>query len=99
MLHRILHPPDERGQGLVEYALIMVLVAVVVIAILVVLGPGTRNVFCQITASLDADVSGVCDVVTISHATYSGNGTALLKATYNGGYDPAVTLTASPGGV
>ncbi len=99
MLHRSLHPPNERGQGLVEYALIVVLVAVVVITILVVLGPGTRNVFCQITAGLGADVSNVCDVVTISHSTYdSGNNTALLKATYNGGYDPAVTLTASPGG-
>ena len=30
---------DEEGQGLVEYALILVLVAVVVIAILALLGP------------------------------------------------------------
>ena len=31
--------PKEKGQGLVEYALIIVLVAVVVIAALTVLGP------------------------------------------------------------
>lgn len=30
---------DEQGQGLVEYALVLVLVAVVVIAILALLGP------------------------------------------------------------
>ena len=31
--------PREKGQGLVEYALILVLVAIVVIAILLLLGP------------------------------------------------------------
>lgn len=30
---------DEEGQGLIEYALVLVLVAVVVIAILALLGP------------------------------------------------------------
>jgi pilus assembly protein Flp/PilA len=36
---------DQTGQGLVEYALILVLVAVVVIAILALLGPAIGNVF------------------------------------------------------
>jgi len=31
--------PKEKGQGLVEYALILVLVAIVVIAVLMLLGP------------------------------------------------------------
>jgi pilus assembly protein Flp/PilA len=35
----------ERGQGLVEYALILVLVAVVVIGILLVLGPAIKGIF------------------------------------------------------
>ena len=35
----------ERGQGLVEYALILVLVAMVVIVVLLVLGPIIGNVF------------------------------------------------------
>ncbi len=42
----------EQGQGLVEYALILVLVAIVVIAALMVLGPIIGNVFSQINSSL-----------------------------------------------
>jgi pilus assembly protein Flp/PilA len=37
--------PQERGQGLVEYAFILILVAIVVIAILLLLGPVIGNVF------------------------------------------------------
>ena len=44
----MLFAPKEKGQGLVEYALILVLIAVVVIAILVVLGPIIGNVFSDI---------------------------------------------------
>jgi pilus assembly protein Flp/PilA len=42
----------EEGQGLVEYALVLVLVAVVVIAILTLLGPQIGNVFSRITDGL-----------------------------------------------
>ena len=42
----------EKGQGLVEYALILVLVAVVVIAILALLGPQIANIFSRITSGL-----------------------------------------------
>ncbi len=45
MLYR---PQYSEGQGLVEYALILVLVAVVVIAILAVLGPTLGNTFSNI---------------------------------------------------
>lgn len=45
--------PKEKGQGLVEYALIIVLVAVVVIAALTVLGPIIGNVFTKINSSLN----------------------------------------------
>jgi len=44
--------PREEGQGLVEYALILVLVAVVVIAVLAILGPLVGNVFSQINSNL-----------------------------------------------
>jgi pilus assembly protein Flp/PilA len=44
---------DESGQGLVEYALILVLVAIVVIAVLAILGPTIGDVFSQINATLD----------------------------------------------
>jgi pilus assembly protein Flp/PilA len=43
----------EKGQGLVEYALILVLVAIVVIAILLLLGPIVGNVFSNVVAVLD----------------------------------------------
>jgi pilus assembly protein Flp/PilA len=45
--------PREKGQGLVEYALILVLVAIVVIAILIILGPVIGNVFSTIVAALN----------------------------------------------
>ena len=47
----------EKGQGLVEYALILVLVAIVVIAVLMLLGPIIGNVFSSINGSLSG-VSG-----------------------------------------
>ncbi len=42
----------NKGQGLVEYALILVLVAIVVIAVLMVLGPRIGTVFSSINSSL-----------------------------------------------
>ena len=42
----------ERGQGLVEYALIIFLVAIVVIAILLFLGPQIGLVFNSIYATI-----------------------------------------------
>lgn len=42
----------ERGQGLVEYALILVLVAVVVIVVMQLLGPIIGNVFTEIINEL-----------------------------------------------
>lgn len=44
--------PREEGQGLVEYALILVLVAIVVIAILLLLGPIIGNVFSNIVKAI-----------------------------------------------
>ena len=43
---------SERGQGMVEYALILVLIAVVVIAVLIVLGNQVQNVFCNISGAM-----------------------------------------------
>ncbi|MEJ5223069.1 MAG: Flp family type IVb pilin [Anaerolineales bacterium] len=42
----------ERGQGLVEYALILVLVAVVIIAVLAVMGPVIGNMFSKVNSGL-----------------------------------------------
>ena len=50
---------QAKGQGLVEYALILVLVAVVVIAVLTLLGPQVGNVFSRIIDGLSVvDGSG-----------------------------------------
>jgi len=43
---------NQKGQGLVEYALILVLVAIVVIAALLFLGPTIGNVFGKVNNSL-----------------------------------------------
>jgi pilus assembly protein Flp/PilA len=45
------------GQGLVEYSLILFLIAVVVIAILVILGPQIGSVFSAVTKGLGGDGS------------------------------------------
>jgi pilus assembly protein Flp/PilA len=43
---------NEKGQGMVEYALILVLVAVVVIAAVTIMGPLVGKVFSTINRSL-----------------------------------------------
>ena len=50
MLDRIFR--RDRGQGLVEYALIIALVAVVVIGILILLGPAIGSIFSNIQQNL-----------------------------------------------
>ncbi len=42
----------QKGQGLVEYALILALVSVVVLGVLLILGPGVGNVFTEINSTL-----------------------------------------------
>jgi pilus assembly protein Flp/PilA len=48
----MLFAPQERGQGLVEYAIILALVAIVVIAVMRLLGPKIGNTFSTINRSL-----------------------------------------------
>jgi len=45
---------NEQGQGLVEYAMILALVAIVVIAALMLIGPMIGNVFSTINDSLSS---------------------------------------------
>jgi len=51
MLHSFFTPTE--GQGLAEYALILVLIAIVVIGILTVLGGKVSQVFSSINSGLD----------------------------------------------
>ena len=48
----MLFAPKEKGQGLVEYAIILALVAIVVIAVMRLLGPKIGNTFSTIASSL-----------------------------------------------
>ena len=48
----MLFAPKEKGQGLVEYALFLVLVAVVVIVILALLGPAIGKIFSNIVKGI-----------------------------------------------
>jgi pilus assembly protein Flp/PilA len=43
---------QEKGQGLVEYAIILALIAIVVIAVMATLGKKVKNTFSSITDSL-----------------------------------------------
>lgn len=42
----------ERGQGLVEYAFIILLVVIVVIVVLLVLGPLVSNMFTKLNSNI-----------------------------------------------
>jgi pilus assembly protein Flp/PilA len=43
---------DERGQTLVEYGLLLVLIAIVVIAVLILLGPAVSGIFQSVNDQL-----------------------------------------------
>jgi pilus assembly protein Flp/PilA len=49
----MLFAPKEKGQGLVEYALILVLIAVVVIIVLRALGVKVNGIFQSITNQMN----------------------------------------------
>jgi pilus assembly protein Flp/PilA len=44
--------PREAGQGLVEYSMILILVAIVVIAILLLVGPAIGNMFSTVVEAI-----------------------------------------------
>ena len=48
----MLFPQQQKGQGLVEYAIILVFVAIVVIAVIRLLGPKIGNIFSTVNSSL-----------------------------------------------
>lgn len=70
----------EKGQGLVEYALILVLVAIVVIAVLLTLGPVVGEVYSEVAGAL-----GHTPITTVA-AARTGN---------DHGNDVVVTITVS----
>lgn len=79
-------PQKEKGQGLVEYALILVLVAIVVIAVLLTLGPQIGQVFSKVVTVLENTGAISSGVVTGVTANRTGGGS---------GNDVVVNVTVS----
>lgn len=66
---------DQRGQGLVEYALILVLIAVVVIVILAILGPAVGNVFSSIVLAIDP--LSLLPGIHVTNVSWAGMGSSV----------------------
>ena len=87
--HRIL----ERGQGLVEYALILMLAAIVVIVVLGIFGERVRNFYCEAVLSIAPDVDApACDQLSVSC-------NVLSKSSYNISMEAVVTDNQGPNDV
>ncbi len=65
---------NQKGQGLVEYALILVLVGVIVVIIVALLGPSIGNIICRISAKLN-DGQGLekCPIGDVVNSIPQGN--------------------------
>jgi len=71
---------SEKGQGLVEYALILVLVAIVVLGVLLILGPTVGNTFSNIVANLQRFSGGGAGVIqNVSASNALGNLTVTIQ--------------------
>jgi Flp pilus assembly pilin Flp len=82
---------------MVEYALLIALVAIVSIFILLVLGPTINEMYCDISVSIGNDCDGM---VAVTRSQYNSRRQEVqLDVQYDDGFDPDVTMTASPGGV
>ena len=65
----------ERGQGLVEYALILILAAIVVIVVLGVFGERIRDFYCEAVLSIAPDVDApACDQLGVTCNLTSASG-------------------------
>ena len=84
---------NERGQGLVEYALILVLVAIVVIAILRILGPAVGEVFSEV-----AGVLGHTPITSVSAARTGNDHGNEVDVNVTVSANTSVTITDSQSG-
>jgi hypothetical protein len=88
-----------------EYALVLALIAGVVIVGATALSPVVRAMYCEMLSimgdpcevSAEAAAEGTIEATMVHYNR--GLEEAHIDATYDGGYDPDVTLTTSPGGV
>lgn len=80
---------SQKGQGLIEYALVLVLVSVVVIAILTLLGPQIGNVFSRIRDDLGAN-GGTNSGATMAYRQRGSNGPVKYGAALPGSAEYAL---------
>ncbi len=67
---------SEKGQSLVEYGLVLVLVAIVIAAILAIFGDTVKGTYCRTTYMLapDTDLSETCQApIVMSITSHNGN--------------------------
>ena len=50
---------EEEGQGMVEYGLILGLIAVIVVAVLIALGPKIRRLFQEAASDVDSALTSI----------------------------------------
>jgi pilus assembly protein Flp/PilA len=87
---------SEKGQGLVEYALILVLVAIVVLAVLLLLGPTVGNAFSNIVANLQRFSGGGSGPIT---QVSTSRVATTVSVTVNVSSATTITISASSGTV
>ncbi len=74
-------PPGERGQGLVEYALILMLVGIVVILVLILFGEALQKQYCQIVYSVNPEAEiEMCETIEVACNYTTGSGWVNLEA-------------------
>lgn len=91
----------ERGQGLVEFALVLVLVAVAVIIALTAVGDALKEVLCETSSAVGADTSEIvdCDYIDVVRTNYQRRrDRVVIVVKYMGDDYKEVTLHAFPGG-
>ena len=82
---------SEQGQGLVEYALIMVLVSLVTIITLSLAGSSVKDVFCDVVLTIQPGGTDECGLVRVLNAHYSG-GELMVMAKVPPGSPATLTL-------
>jgi pilus assembly protein Flp/PilA len=88
----------HRGQGLVEYALILVLVAVVVIIVLAILGPTIGNLFSNVVTLLRNPAAGGGVITSVTAERHPDSFSNNVRVTITVSTNTTITATDSQSG-
>lgn len=89
------HNSQEQGQGLVEYSLILILVAIVVMAVLTVLGPQIGDVYSRVVIALSFG-NGPITGITAERTGHGTGNDVTVQVTVS--EDTSVTIKDSQSG-